>query len=53
MNEFRFVETPERKQEYENLKRDLKAMEEESKDIREVYLRKLKELSTKKPTLER
>ena len=49
MNEVRFTETPERKQEYENLERDLKAMEEESKkDIRQVYLRKLKEISTKK-----
>lgn len=49
MNEFRFTETPERKQAYEDLERDLKAMDEESKkDIRQVYLRKLKELSTKK-----
>lgn len=49
MDEFRFVETPERIQAFEDLERDLKAMEEESKkDIREVYLRKLKELSTKK-----
>lgn len=49
MDEFRFEETPERNKEFEDLKRDLKAMEEESKkDIREVYLRKLKEISSKK-----
>ena len=48
MNEFRYVETPERKQAFEDLERDLKAMEESKKDIREVYLRKLKEISTKK-----
>lgn len=50
MNEFRYVETPERKQAFEDLERDLKAMEEEEskKDIQQVYLRKLKELSTKK-----
>ena len=48
MDEFRFTENPERIQEFEDLERDLKAMEEESKDIREIYLRKLKEISTKK-----
>lgn len=50
MDKFRFEETPERIQAFEDLVRDLKAMEEEEskKDIREVYLRKLKELSTKK-----
>lgn len=46
MNEFRFEETPERIQEFEDLVRDLKAMDEEY--TRQVYLRKIKELSTKK-----
>jgi hypothetical protein len=49
MNEFRSEETPERIQAFEDLVRDLKAMDEEyKKDVRQVYLRKLKELSTKK-----
>lgn len=43
MNEFRFVETPERKQEYENLERDLKAMEDSNKpQIKEEYANALK-----------
>ena len=49
MDEFRYEVTPEKIQAFEDLVRDLKAMDEEyKKDVRQVYLRKLKELSTKK-----
>ena len=44
MDEFRFVETPERNQAYEDLERDLKAMEEDSDkpQIKEKYANTLK-----------